>query len=91
MFHTYVTARSGRQIDIDRARWLMDDELFHEAHRDLIKYMTPVGFNPYDIATAERMHWPGWKAQRVWRVYCSLHESKYGTPFEPDVDPEWDA
>ena len=92
MFHTYVTASSGRKIDIDRARFLMDDELFAEAHRELIKSMTPQGFNPFDIACAERMFYPTMehKAWRVWRNYCHRHLEKYGEPFVPDVDPNWD-
>lgn len=91
MFHTLVTARSGRQIDVDRARYLMDDALFAEAHRDLIKFMSPVGFNPFDIACAEHNYSPGFKEHRVWRVYCALHEAKYGEPFEPDVSETWDS
>ena len=69
----------------------MDDTLFHEANRDLIQYMSPMGFNPFDIACAERRHAPGWKAQRVWLRYCVLHKGKYGEPFEPDVSPDWDT
>ena len=64
MFHTYVTASSGRKVDIDRARYLMDDELFDEVHRELIKTMSPTGFNPFDIACVERMCFPPRKARR---------------------------
>ena len=65
MFHTYVTASSGRKIDIDRARFLMDDELFAEAHRELIKSMTPQGFNPFDIARhAQAQAWHAEERQR---------------------------
>jgi hypothetical protein len=28
--------------------------------------------------------------QRVWDAYCFEHSKKYGTPFEPDVNPQWD-
>ena len=58
MFHTYVKASSGAKIDIDRARYLMDDALFYEAERDIVKMMTPCGFNPFDIAVAKRMNPP---------------------------------
>jgi len=91
MFHTYVKASSGRQIDIDRARYLMDDALFDAAHRDLIKKISPNGFNPFDEATATRCGYDRqWRATRVWHHYCRLHKAKYGEPFEPDVNPEWD-
>ena len=92
MFHTYVTASSGRKVDIDRARYLMDDELYAEAHRELIKTMSPYGFNPFDIACFERNVFPTTesKAWEVWRNYCRRHLAKYGEPFAPDVDPNWD-
>ena len=50
MFHTYVTASSGRKVDIDRARFLMDQELFNQVHLEVIKWVCPTGFNPFDIA-----------------------------------------
>ena len=55
--------------------------------------MSPQGFNPFDIACAERMYYPTMehKALRVWRNYCRRHLEKYGEPFVPDVDPNWDA
>ena len=90
MFHTYVTASSGNKVDIDRARYLMDDALFAAAERELIKLMTPNGFKPFDIHAANAVRPPGWKAEYVWARYCRLHEAKYGEPFEPDVDPAWD-
>jgi hypothetical protein len=35
MFHTYVTASSGRQVDIDRAHFMMDHELFDQVDREV--------------------------------------------------------
>ena len=90
MFHTYVKASSGAKIDIDRARYLMDNALFCEAERDIVKMMTPCGFNPFDIAVAKRMNPSEMLAARVWHNYCRLHQEKYGAPFEPDVNPDWD-
>lgn len=91
MFHTYVTASSGKQVDIDRARYLMDDQLFREAERTIVKGMCPNGFNPFDIAIAERTRYtPQNKAAFVWGIYCQLHQDKYGVPFTPDIDPTWD-
>jgi hypothetical protein len=91
MFHTYVKATSGNKVDIDRARYLMDDALFRDAERDVVRRICPAGFNPFDIATAERCGYTTeYKANMVWHNYCRRHMEKYGTPFEPDVDPEWD-
>lgn len=92
MFHTYVTASSGRKIDIDRAMLEMDLDLFAEAERAMIKFICPNGFNPFDIGVAERMGYTTEvKAGIVWRHYCGLHEKKYGVPFVPDVSLTWDA
>lgn len=93
MFHTYVTASSGREIDFDRARYLMDDDLFHEAHKQLIDFICPSGrFEPFDVAVAERMGYTTEvKAGRVWHSYCRAHLAKYGEPFVPDVSETWDA
>lgn len=65
MFHTYVKASSGNEVDIDRARFLMDLALFDTA-------LMKIG------------------AQKVWNEYCRLHLEKYGEPFGPDVNPNWD-
>ena len=93
MFHTYITASSGRRVDFDRASYLMDGELFGEAHRNLIKTMCCGDrFSPFDVAMYEQFHFPTIeaKANRVWRVYCRLHQEKYDCEFTPDVDPAWD-
>jgi hypothetical protein len=80
MFHTYVLAASGTRVDIDLA-WhvMMSGELFHAA---------------VVAAKREREASSGWDAnrsvQRVWDHYCALHLEKCGTPFEPDVNPDWE-
>lgn len=92
MFHTYVTASSGRQIDFDRARYLMDDALLAEAEKARIKWVCPAGFNPFDIAAAERMGYTKEQgAQAIWQHYCRLHEARYGQSFVPDVCATWDT
>ena len=91
MFHTYVTASCGNKVDIDRARWLMDDGIFHAVHQTAIKNASPVGFSPFDIDVAQRMDSKNRPLpQRVWEAYCAKHAEKYGQPFEPDVNPHWD-
>jgi hypothetical protein len=30
------------------------------------------------------------KLQFIWDYYCQRHVEKYGTYFQPDVDPTWD-
>lgn len=92
MFHTYVKAQSGRQIDFDRARYLMDDDLFHAANKALIERICPGGFTPFDVGVAERMGFTTEvKVQRVWNDYCARHRQKYGASFEPDISPTWDS
>lgn len=79
MFHTYVLASSGNRVDIDRASFLMNHDLYQEAisaiHRE------------WQLA-------PQWNAadgaQWVWDYYCRAHYDHYGRYFEPDVDPSWD-
>jgi hypothetical protein len=57
MFHTDVLASSGKTIDIDRASFLMDDELFAEARRAMWKEQTTP-------------HWiPNTGPQWVWNDY----------------------
>ena len=91
MFHTYITASTGRKIDIDRASFLMDKELFADAHRALIKWICPNGFNEFDVAMGERFGGTKEKnAQQVWDAYCYSHKAKYSEPFAPDVDQNWD-
>ena len=89
MFHRYITASSGRKIDFDRASLLMDQELFHQCHRDVIKFYQPQGFNTFDLEICTRM-W-GDPLQFLWNRYCTFHREKYGKPFEPDVSLTWDT
>jgi hypothetical protein len=89
MFHTYIAASSGRQIDIDRARLEADEQLWRDAAAAVIRETCPQGFNPFDVAAAERIH-GSTVAQRTWWRYCVHHLRKYGAAFEPDVSPTWD-
>jgi hypothetical protein len=79
MFHTYVRTFSGNVVDIDRASFLMDRELFDDA----IKAMR------HEQATCARPD-AGHGAQWVWNYYCQRHRERYGEPFVADVDPAWD-
>lgn len=88
MFHTYVRASSGRQIDFDRARLLMDDDLFHAAHREVIAMHA----TPFDRAVADRMgSSQSSRLRSVWCNYCQRHREKYGEDFLPDVSMTWDT
>ena len=78
MFHTYVLAFSENVIDIDRASFLMDRELYDGA----IKAMR------HEQATCPPD--ARYSAQWVWDYYCQRHCERYGEPFAPDVDPDWD-
>lgn len=79
MFHTYVLARSGRSVDIDRATFLMDQQLFQQS------------LDALEGGRRESsLKKPSSAAQEVWDFYCTMHRAKYGTDFVPDVDGEWD-
>jgi len=80
MFHRYALAASGKTVDVDRAAYLMDDDLRAQADELMRKEMTE---NPGSDAD-HRM-------QRLWDTYCALHRQTYGEPFQPDVDPDWDT
>jgi hypothetical protein len=79
MFHTYVLAFSGNVVDIDRASFLMDRDLFAASIRAM---------------EHERDHCPRhdavYGAQWVWDYYCQRHRERYGEAFLPDVSPDWD-
>lgn len=90
MFHTYVKASSGAKIDIDRARYLMDDVLFKRAYLTMLRETFPNGLEPFDIGIHERVRGVEYNAQQTWLKYCVLHKKKYGEAFIPDVDPTWD-
>jgi hypothetical protein len=79
VFHTYIQSSAGvRSVDFDRASFLMDRTLLGEA----IEAMKAEMAMKADTAS---------KAQWVWDYYCRRHIEKYGTPFRPDVDPNWDG
>jgi hypothetical protein len=95
MFHTYVRAYSGNLVDIDRASLLMDKELLDQSIQAMeIARSTPP--DEFDLAIHARMS-PGVPyfkfsaAQWVWEHYCELHRERYGTPFEPNINPHWDC
>jgi hypothetical protein len=79
MFHTYVFAQTGNEVDFDRASFLMD--------RDLLKASI-------EAMRHERDTCPRWDAiydvQCVRDDYCERHFETYGGYFVPDVDPTWD-
>jgi hypothetical protein len=79
MFHTYVQALSGNVVDIDRASFLMDRELFDDA----IKAMR------HEQATCPRLD-ADYGAQWAWDYYCERHRERYGEAFAPNVLPDWD-
>lgn len=79
MFHTYVQAQCGNEVDFDRASFLMDRDLL-DASLEAMRH--------------ERDLQPRWdaknSAQWVWNDYCARHCEKYGERFVPDNDPTWD-
>jgi hypothetical protein len=87
MFHRYVL-HNGKQIDYDRAAWLMDSKVFAEA---LASLPSALGQTEFDAHIAARMGMrltkptPQETLQALWSNYCAKHENKYGTPFDPDV------
>jgi hypothetical protein len=80
MFHTYVLAACGKNVDFDRASFLMDRDLLQQS---------------IDAMTHEQTSEPRWdttrRAQWVWDHYCARHAETYGESFRPDVDPCWDT
>ncbi len=94
MFHTYITTSCGNQVDIDRASFLMDGELFRQVLEEIY---IPIENNIYnqwpedgmDQDCAFRMD-AKWLPQKFWARYCELHHEKYHEPFLPDVKPDWD-
>ncbi len=87
MFHTYITTSCGNKVDIDRASFLMDQELFASATSHAsISDCEDVFFDlPDDQESLDKTY-----PQRVWYWYCEYHNRKYGEPFLPDVKPDWD-
>jgi len=102
MFHTYVRASSGRQIDADRAWYLMDKNLLREAWQSCWPVFAdgPEAWQrevkrlnlsePARFLFYRKAH--GRNAPEVaWAIYCILHQEKYGEPFEPDHSRSWDT
>jgi hypothetical protein len=79
MFHTYVRASSGTDVDFDRASFLMDWDVLHDV---------------LDAMGVEQKSKPRWttddRAQWVWDDYCARHLAQYGEPFGPNVIAGWD-
>ena len=92
MFHTYVLAHSGNLVDIDRASFLMDKDIFDASIRAMREARAKWP-DPFDEDCARRMGSPPPKfdaAQWVWDYYCERHLEAYGESFLPDVSPDWD-
>ena len=80
MFHTYITASSGTEVDFNRASFLMDKALLQQS----LDAMTKARNNAaprWDARAA---------AQWVWQDYCRRHAEKHGEAFVPDVTAGWD-
>lgn len=87
MFHTYVTASSGRQIDFNRAEPLMDKDLLEAA-------IEAGGLAGFDFVHARREGSRikvDARVQDVWHIYCARHIDRHGDPFVPDVSLTWDT
>jgi hypothetical protein len=79
MFHTYILAHSGNEVDFDRASFLMDEELLDQSIQAMKRERD---FHPQSDTT--------YGAQWVWDHYCGLHQERYGTGFVPNINPRWD-
>jgi hypothetical protein len=94
MFHRYITAATGRQIDIDRASYLMDKTLWQPVKAASIARL---GLSPFDFDCAKRNGMAAPRAsepvmlQAIWEEYCRAHFNKHGEDFVPNADPEWDS
>ena len=84
MFHAYVKASSGRMIDLNRAQFVMDTVLAHEAIA-WVEAADNLGKAPTRTTQAIEDA----RNAAFFARYCALHRAKYGAPFEPDVNPDW--
>jgi hypothetical protein len=84
MFHSYVRASSGQMIDLNRAQFVMDSVLVHEA----IAWVETNGLSLASAAGVAKLSEDARNAAFFVR-YCELHRARYGAPFEPDVNPAW--
>ena len=78
MHHRYIIATSGKQIDADRAGWLMDRQLVDDARKAMLAEHL-ADSDPDALCNM----------QRLWDEYCRRHREKYGEGFPPDVDSDW--
>lgn len=84
MFHSYVRASSGQIIDLNRAQFVMDSILAHEAIA-WVEAADNFGRRPARSTKAMEDA----RNAAFFARYCELHRVKYGAPFEPDVNPAW--
>ncbi|MFN8720298.1 MAG: hypothetical protein ACK5YI_05680 [Rhodospirillales bacterium] len=84
IFHSYVRASSGQLIDLNRAQFVMDSVLVHEA----IAWVEANETSLASTAGVARLSEDARNAAFFAR-YCELHRARYGAPFEPDVNPAW--
>jgi hypothetical protein len=84
MFHAYVRASSGHMVDLNRAQFLMNTVLVHEA-------IAWVEANETALAAAAGFARLSEDARNAafFARYCELHRARHGAPFEPDVNPDW--
>ncbi len=87
MFHSYVTTaakrpdgKGAKAVDVDRAMFLMDDELKHQALAWAEKNWPAIEKDGGSTL-----------AQAFWDYYCSRHYEKFGESFIPQIDPHWDT
>ena len=80
MFHDEVLAAEGHMVDFHRASVLMDRDLLSESLRAMMRERNT------------SLRWDAvYGAQWVWEDYCGRHFDRYGEPFGPDVNPDWDS
>jgi hypothetical protein len=79
MSPTYVQAQTRKMVDFDRVRPLMDQELLRQCYEEM-------GREQAEYPRDDARYGPWW----IFECYCSRHHDKYGEPFRPDVDPNWD-
>lgn len=91
MFHTYIINAVGTKIDIDRARYLMDDDLVAEAMADVEKDWPDWLYRDHSLSGVvppprySDAQLRSEKAQAFWSVYCTKHIDRYEEDFAPDV------
>src|SRR4051812_10552442 len=93
MHHVYAMAKHGKRVDIGRAQFLMDRALAEEAVRWVDENWLEglcFGMKPdSQLLLQQDPSSQRTQDQLFWERYCELHKGRYGTPFRPDVDPDW--